>query len=77
MANNPFYKGSTTINAQEKKFDENKAVIVSRLVQTGMDQEDAESLVGESSNEEDLILKLMQQQDMTYGDASEASHVED
>ena len=74
LANNPFYFSPS--KKPERKFEENKNVIISRLLQRGMDETSASTYVGESSSEEELVLKLMQSEDYTYGDALEISQVD-
>ncbi len=75
LSNNPFYFAPTA-SAAGKRFEENKAVLVSRLVHSGIDEETASTYLSEASNEEELILKLMQYEDFTYGEASEVSQIE-
>lgn len=72
LAGNPFYVGEEK-DPDQKRFDSRKAVIVSRLVERGISEEDANSTVGQATSEEDLIVNLMKNYDLSYGDASEAS----
>lgn len=72
LAGNPFYVGEEK-DPDQKRFDSRKAVIVSRLVERGISEEEANSSVGQATSEEDLIVNLMKNYDLSYGDASEAA----
>ncbi len=73
---NPFYFGPAPVSIREKKFEENRPVIIERLIADGLAEEDAKALVAEVSNAEELILKLMQEENMTFGKASEIASAE-
>ncbi len=65
LANNPFYFSPEN----EKKFSEDKPLIVSRMVQRGYSPRIAENIVNSATSPDELIMILMQQEDYTYGDA--------
>jgi hypothetical protein len=69
LANNPFYFST---EKRESLFKDRKAIIVSRIMgASNISAADAESLVSQSSSSEELILQLMQEHGMTYGEASD------
>lgn len=72
LANNPFYVGEEE-DPDQKRFESRKAVIVSRLVERGIAEEDASASVGQATSEEDLIVNLMKNYDLSYGDATDAA----
>lgn len=69
LSKNPFYSGKTFAEEQHT-FEESKPILVSRLVSLGMAQDSAVQYVSQSSSNEDLILILMRQEAMSYGQAS-------
>ncbi len=70
LANNPFYFKEA--NTERDAFEMNKPVVLNRLVQNGvMSEDDARNLVQGTVSQDDLILALMNDQGMTYGEASD------
>lgn len=67
LANNPFYFSP---DDNRKIFEENKPIVASRLVQMGLPQAEAETLVQEAAGPEEVILALMQQEGFSYGEAA-------
>jgi hypothetical protein len=68
LANNPFYFGPQT----EKTFDDDKPIIISRLVQRlNYTELEAKNIVGTAASPEELVLFLMQKEEFEYGDAVE------
>ncbi len=67
LANNPFYFSPGTDPGQTS-FEAGKPLILSRILQLGYSRDEAESMLRDSTNEEDLILQLMSN-NVSYGDA--------
>ena len=73
LENNPFYFAS---DENLKRFEENKAVIINRLIQMGYSDADAEALVQEASSPEEVTIALMQRQGFSYGEASDTVRID-
>jgi len=71
LAHNQFYFSEES----RQTFTDKKPVIVSRLVQRGYTRLEAENLVSGSTSPEELVLALMQNEGMDYGEATEYSSV--
>jgi hypothetical protein len=72
LANNPFYIQPESGESSQANFQQRKPIMASRIAsQTGISAQEAEDLVSQVSNSEELILRLMQDQGMTYGEASD------
>ncbi len=67
LANNPFYFAPD----DQRKFEEDKPILISRLVQAGFEKEDAESVITGASGPDEVILHLIQEDNYTYGEASD------
>ena len=54
---------------EQKQFEEDKPVILSRLMQFGYSKTEAEDLISGAASPEEIILALMEKKDFTYGEA--------
>lgn len=71
LANNPFYFQPLS---DKEMFEESKPVILNRLInEEGYPEERAHEMVASATSVEEVILKLMKEEDYTYGDALRVS----
>ncbi|MSR77316.1 MAG: hypothetical protein EXS63_03700 [Candidatus Omnitrophica bacterium] len=67
LSNNPFYFSE----ASRHNFEDDKTVIVGRMIQTGYTRAEAENIVMSATSPEDVVLSLMQNEGFKYGQAVE------
>lgn len=72
LANNPFYNAPEGSGNDQARFADRKPVIASRLSGVlNISAQEAEDMVSGTSNPEELVLRLMQDYGVTYGEASD------
>ena len=73
LANNPFYMQQESNEKTEKEsYNERKPIMVSRIMSvTGIPRQEAEGLLSECSSADELMLRLIRDYSLTYGEASD------
>lgn len=71
LAQNPFYFSEES----RQSFEDNKSIIVGRLMQAGYARTEADNLVSAATSSEELVLSLMQNEGMEYGQAADYANV--
>ena len=74
LANNPFYTKDKTADGDENSYDKLKPLLLNRLVShiSVISPDTLADYVNQASSKEDLILILMREAGLNYGEASES-----
>ena len=76
LKNNPFYFGPEgQASDSSGDFNSQKTVITSRLVQFGIAPDTARSIVAESSSPEEIVMHLMHDENISYGEATDMVNI--